>query len=120
MVAPWIVNAPINRRIFEAWIETQLAPTLAPDDVVILDNVGFQKKRSGRRPAQSARRLVPVPAALFARSQPIEMAFSKLKTLRRKRAARFDAIAQALGDICNLFSITECRNYLKAAGYEPN
>jgi hypothetical protein len=51
----------------------------------------------------------------------IEMAFSKLKTLLRKRAARsFDAIAQALGDICNLFSVTECRNYFTAAGYEAN
>jgi transposase len=43
MVAPWIVNAPINRHIFETWIETQLAPTLSPGDVVILDNVGFHK-----------------------------------------------------------------------------
>ncbi|WP_370650475.1 transposase, partial [Neorhizobium galegae] len=37
MVAPWIVNAPMNSRIFEVWIETQLAPTLSPGDVVILD-----------------------------------------------------------------------------------
>ncbi|WP_092938326.1 transposase [Rhizobium sp. 9140] len=50
---------------------------------------------------------------------PIEMAFSKLKTLLRKRAARsFDAIAKALGDICDLFTIAKCRNFFKAAGYE--
>ena len=49
----------------------------------------------------------------------IEMAYSKLKTLLRKRAARsFDAISEALGEICNLFSVQECRNYFKAAGYE--
>ncbi|ACM39336.1 Transposase (plasmid) [Allorhizobium ampelinum S4] len=30
-----IVNAPMNGRIFETWIETQLAPTLSPGDVVI-------------------------------------------------------------------------------------
>lgn len=49
------------------------------------------------------------------------MAFSKLKTLLRKRAARsLDAFAQALGDICNLFSVTECRNYFKAAGCEAD
>lgn len=28
MVAPWIVDRPMNSRIFEKWIETQLAPTL--------------------------------------------------------------------------------------------
>ncbi|WP_245424583.1 transposase [Sinorhizobium sp. BJ1] len=52
---------------------------------------------------------------------PIEMAFSKLKALLRKRAARScDAIAEALGGICNLFSVTECRNYFRAAGYEAD
>lgn len=52
---------------------------------------------------------------------PIEMAFSKLKALLRKRAARsFDAIAQALGDIISLFSVEECRNFFNAAGYEAN
>lgn len=77
----------MNSRIFETWIETELAPTLF---------------------------LPPYAPDL----NPIEMAFSKLKTLLRKRAARsFDAIAQALGDICNLYSVTECRNYFKAAGY---
>jgi hypothetical protein len=46
LTAPFIVNAPMNQRIFETWIETQLAPTLSKGDVVILDNVGFHK--SGR------------------------------------------------------------------------
>jgi transposase len=43
VTAPWIVDAAMNSRIFETWIETQLAPTLSPGDVVILDNVGFHK-----------------------------------------------------------------------------
>lgn len=43
MVAPWIVDARMNQRIFDTWMETQLAPTLSPGDVVILDNVSFHK-----------------------------------------------------------------------------
>jgi hypothetical protein len=43
LVAPWIVNAPMNGAIFERYVETQLAPELSPGDVVILDNVGFHK-----------------------------------------------------------------------------
>ena len=40
---------------------------------------------------------------------PIEMAFSKLKALLRKRAARsFDAICNALADICDLFDPIQC------------
>ena len=52
---------------------------------------------------------------------PIEMAFSKLKALLRKKAARtFDALCQALSDICNLFHPAQCRNFFKAAGYEAD
>lgn len=29
LTAPWIVDAPMNSRIFETWIETQLAPTMS-------------------------------------------------------------------------------------------
>jgi transposase len=64
------------------------------------------------------RSLVPVSTRLFARSNPIEQAFAKIKAHLRKAEARtFDALWRALGDICNLFEPQECWNYLKAAGY---
>ncbi len=49
------------------------------------------------------------------------MAFAKLKTLIRKAAARsYDALWQAVGAVCDLFSDEECYNYFRAAGYEAN
>ena len=49
---------------------------------------------------------------------PIQMAFAKLKTLLRARAVRtIDALWRAIGQICDLFSPQECRNYFAAAGY---
>lgn len=121
LVAPWIVNAPMNAAIFERYVETQLAPQLSPGDVVVLDNVGFHK---GERAAELVRQrgawllfLPPYSPDL----NPIEIAYSKLKALLRKKAARtFDALCQALGDICHLFEPTECRNFFKAAGYEAD
>lgn len=121
LTAPWLVDAPMNAEIFAIYVETQLAPTLAPRDIVILDNVAFHK----------ARRIEEIVAArgawlLFLPPyspdlNPIEMAFSKLKTLLRKHAARtYDAITDALGDICELFSPSECGNYFKAVGVEAN
>jgi hypothetical protein len=41
--APWIIDGPITRLAFEAYIETQLAPTLRKGDVVILDNLAVHK-----------------------------------------------------------------------------
>jgi len=49
------------------------------------------------------------------------MAFSKLKALLRKKAARsYEALCHALGDICSLFDPTHCRNFFKAAGDEAH
>ena len=43
LTAPWVVDQPMNRKIFDTYIETQLAPTLQPGDVVILDNLPSHK-----------------------------------------------------------------------------
>ena len=43
LTAPFVVDRPMNRRIFETYVETQLAPTLSPSDVVILDNLSAHK-----------------------------------------------------------------------------
>ena len=119
LTAPWLVDAPINRRIFETYIESQLAPTLGPRDVVILDNVAFHKGATTERLVRERGAwllfLPPYSPVL----NPIEMAFSKLKSLLRKHAARtYGNLTAALGRICELFSPAECRNYFKAVGIE--
>jgi DDE superfamily endonuclease len=43
LTAPSVIDAPMDRRIFETYVETQLAPTLQPGDVVILDNLPAHK-----------------------------------------------------------------------------
>lgn len=118
MIAPWIVNAPMNMQIFEVCVVTQLAPELSKGDVVILDNVAFHKsKRAEELVRERGAWLLFLPP-YSPDLNPIEMAYSKLKTLLRKRAARtFDEISDALGDICDLFNPSECLNFFKAAGY---
>ena len=121
IIAPWTVDAPMNATIFERYVETQLGAELRPGDVVILDNVGFHKsERAAELVRQRGAWLLFLPP-YSPDLNPIEMAFSKLKALLRKKAARtFDALCQAIGDICNLFDPTQCRNFFKAAGYEAD
>ena len=119
LTAPWIVDAPMNKNLFETYVETQLVPTLSPGDVVVLDNVAFHKSQKVKAIVKQAGAWLLFLPPYSPDLNPIEMAFSKLKALLRKYAARsFDEITDALGQICELFSITECRNYFKAAGYE--
>jgi hypothetical protein len=77
LTALWVIDCPINRRIFEAWVETQFASTLRPGDMVILDNLS-SKKRKGSCDPQGARRMVPLPPALQPRPQPYR-SFGKLR-----------------------------------------
>ena len=46
LTAPFVVNAPMDRRIFEAYVEKELAPTLAKGDIVIMDNLPAQKSKA--------------------------------------------------------------------------
>jgi len=49
------------------------------------------------------------------------MAFSKLKALIRKAAARtYHELWQAVGHVCDLFTDEECYNLFKAAGYRTD
>jgi len=55
LTAPWIVNAPMNRQIFEIYVDTQPAPTLLPGYIFILDNFAFHKSKKAE-PMITARR----------------------------------------------------------------
>lgn len=118
LTAPWVLDGPMTRDAFDAYVETQLAPTLEPGDVVVLDNLAAHK---GPRAAEALRArgawflfLPPYSPDL----NPIEMAFSKLKAHLRAACARnFDDLWRAVGDICRIYEPQECWNYFKAAGY---
>lgn len=118
LTAPWLVDRPMNRKIFETWVETQLAPTLRPGDVVILDNLASHKSEKANRIVRECGAWLLFLPPYSPDLNPIEMAFAKLKAhLRRIGARTLDALWRAVGDICGLYSAEECWNYLKAAGY---
>ena len=50
LTAPWIINAPMNKQIFNLYVETQLAPTLSKGDVVIMDNLASHKSSTAQEP----------------------------------------------------------------------
>jgi transposase len=116
--APWVIDGPINCLAFEAYIETQLAPTLRKGDVVILDNLAVHKSDKAAQCLKQRGAWFLFLPAYSPDLNPIEQAFAKIKAHLRKAEARtFDALWHALGAICNLFEPQECWNFLKAAGY---
>ena len=118
LVAPWIVDGAMDGPAFDAYVRTQLAPSLRRGDVVILDNLNVHKSpRAAKALAERGAWFLFLPK-YSPDLNPIEQAFAKLKTLLRKAKARtYDALWRAVGDICSLFDPQECWNYLKDAGY---
>ena len=116
--APWVLNAPLNRRTFEAYIEKQLAPTLSRGDVVILDNLSSHKSPKAAEILREIGAWLLFLPPYSPDLNPIEMAFAKIKTLIRKAAARsYQELWRAVGNVCDLFTKQECANFFKAAGY---
>jgi transposase len=117
-VAPLVLEGAINGRAFRAYIEQMLAPTLAPGDIVVMDNLGSHKVEGVREAieAQGARLLYLPPYSPDL--NPIELAFSKLKRLLRSAAARtVGALWDAIGSLLDRFSPEECADYLRHCGY---
>jgi transposase len=118
LTAPFVVDQPMNRRIFELYVETQLAPTLKHGDIVIMDNLAAHKSPKAEAAVRARGAWVLFLPPYSPDLNPIEMAFAKLKAHLRARAIRtIDALWQAIGDICDLFTPAECKNYFTAAGY---
>ena len=121
LTAPWVIDGPINRQLFNTYVETQLLPTLNPGDIVILDNLSSHKSTEAAEMLKSIGAWFLFLPPYSPDLNPIEMAFSKLKALIRKAAARsYDALWKAAGAVCELFSQQECLNFFNAAGYGTN
>lgn len=118
LIAPWVIDGAMNRAIFETYVKTQLAPCLAPGDVVILDNLSAHKSQASQTLLRAQGNWLLFLPPYSPDLNPIEMAFSKLKAhLRRLKARTLDDLWRAVGDICDLFDPIECWNYFRAAGY---
>lgn len=118
LTAPWLIEGAMDRTAFDIYIETQLAPTLQPGDVVILDNLKVHASTKASASLKERGAWFLFLPAYSPDLNPIEIAFSKLKAHLRAAGARtYDALWRAVGDICSLFQPRECWSFLRHAGY---
>ena len=120
MTALMVLDGPMNRAAFQAYVEQVLVPTLRRGEVVIMDNLPAHKGGEVRRAIEAAgatlRYLPPYSPDL----NPIEKAFSKLKAILRKAAARtIDGLWDAIRDALPHFTPQHCASHFTAAGYGP-
>jgi transposase len=116
--APCVFDGPINGERFRAYVQQFLIPTLKPNDIVVLDNLGSHKGKAVRKAVKAAgARLLFLPK-YSPDLNPIEQVFAKIKGFVRKAAPRtLDAISHAIAQALATIPPAECQNYLAGARY---
>ena len=105
-----LIKGAMNGEAFLAYVEQCLVPTLKRGDIVIMDNVPAHKVEGVQEAIHAAgaslRYLPPYSPDL----NPIETAYSALKTFLRKCARR-------AGQFVRRLQVKACANFFAHAGY---
>ena len=121
IVAPMVLDGPINGRSFQAYVDQVLVPELKPGDIVVMDNLGSHKGEGVRAAIEAAGASLLYLPPYSPDFNPIENAFAKLKAMLRKAAERtVEGLWNAIGRLIDQFTPQECANFFAAAGYEPS
>jgi transposase len=112
------VEGATTKAVFEAYVERALAPSLSPGRVIVMDNLGAHKGDRVRELVEErgcALLFLPPYSPDFS---PIEEAFSKLKGLLRKAAARTrGALVEAIGRALDAVTAEDARGWFGHCGY---
>ena len=117
--APWLVTGgSVNTATFITYVEHILCPTLLPGQIVILDNYSIHTDSKVREliETQGCQLLfLPTYSPDF---NPIENAFSKIKSLLKKaRATTQDALSLVIKHACNAVTLQDTLAWFKLCGY---
>jgi len=114
------VEGATTARVFEAYVEKALAPSLRTGQVVVMDNLGAHRpKRIRELIEQRGCELLYLPA-YSPDYNPIEEAFAKIKDLLRRAAARSkEALIEAMGAALSAITAADARGFFEHAGYRP-
>ena len=118
MIAPLVIDGALNGDVFLAYIRQQLAPTLRPGDLVIMDNLSSHKRVGVRAALEAVGATLLYLPPYSPDFNPIEQAFAKFKWLLKSAAERtLSDLWRRCGQLLDQFQESECRNYFRHCGY---
>ena len=117
LTAPMVLDGTIHGDAFKAYAKQLLVPSLKPRDIVIMDNLSSHKAAGVREDIKAAKAYLLYLPSCSPDLNPIELAFSKLKALLRKAAARsLEDLEQAIAEAIDQFLPQDCTSFFKHAG----
>lgn len=118
MVAPFVIDGPMNGLTFVAYVQQCLVPTLDRRDIVIMDNLAAHKVTGVREAIEAVGAHLRYLPQYSPDLNPIEQGFSKVKAHLRKAAERtVEGLCRRIGLIVRSFNAQECANFFAHSGY---
>ncbi len=115
----WSTCRPLLAHRAESAHQRQvLTPTLAPGDIVIMDNLSCHKSPAVRRAIEAVGAQLWFLPKYSPDFNPIALAFAKLKAILRKARCRTrEVLWNTIGAAVPGYDPAECRNYFRHCGY---
>ena len=118
LTAPCVFDGPINGVCFRAYVEQLLVPTLAPGDIVVMDNLGSHKSNAVRNAVKAAGARLWFLPKYSPDLNPIEQTFAQIKHwMRIAQKRNIDDIWRHLGHLVDTIEPQQCANYFENSGY---
>lgn len=132
ILAPFVLDGPINGEMVTAWVGQCLVSTLTPGDIIIADKLGSHKGMPARQLIRNAGAHLLVLPPYSPDLNPIEMRrendlpdrflilliFAKLKPMFRKADERtIETSWRRMGRLLDDLTPIEGQNHLRHAGY---
>jgi len=113
-----VIDGPVNKEMFCAYIEQELGPSLRPGDIVIMDNLSSHKDESVRKSIESREATLKYLPPYSPDLTPIEKMWSKIKQLLRGAKARdYEELIKAVGEALDRVTPDDAAGWFKSCGY---
>jgi transposase len=116
--APWVIEGALNGEIFKLYVAEVLAPTLKPNDILIMDNLPTHKVAGIAELVEARGACLEYLSAYSPDYNPIERCWSKIKTsLRSAKARTYSALMKAIKKALTSIKESDIRAWFDFCGY---
>lgn len=121
IVAPMVLDGPMDGDVFHAYVEQILIPELKLGDVVVMDNLPAHKVSGIKEKLERAGAKLLYLPPYSPDFNPIEKAFSQIKAFLKATAVRTkQALDVAIEKAIEIVTNNQARNYFRSCGYETD
>ncbi len=118
MGASLVVEGSTNGTVFETYLEEVLCPTLQKGQVVVMDNLSAHKGERVKELIEAKGCELLYLPSYSPDFNPIEQAFSKLKSYLRAACARSqDTLMEVIGKALSTITVSDAEGYFEHCGY---